>query len=87
MPAGVAEPALAGGLLPHVAVVEHPQLVAEQVGDRGDVAAHVGDDPHPDLVGDLGSGSGKAGAAVDGPAGLGGERLDALGAAGRRSGS
>ena len=53
VPAGVAEPALAGRLLPQVAVVEHGQLAAEHVGDRGHVAAHVGDDPDADLVGDL----------------------------------
>ena len=52
VPAGVAEPALARGLLAEVAVVEHGQLAAEHVGDRGDVAAHVGDHPDADLVGD-----------------------------------
>ena len=78
VPAGVAEPALARGLLPHVAVVEHPQLVAEQVRHRGDVAVQVGDHPDPDLVGDLLQRVGVERAAVDRAVGLRRERGDAL---------
>ena len=62
MPAGVAEPALARGLLAEVAVVEDGQLAAEHVGDGGHVAAHVGDHAEADLVGDVGERVG-----VDGP--------------------
>ena len=54
VPAGVAEAALARGLLAEVAVVEHLQLAAEGLRDRGHVAAHVGDHPDADLVADLG---------------------------------
>ena len=54
VPAGVAEPTFAGGLSAHVAVLEHGELVGEQVGHGGDVAEHVGDHADADLVGDLG---------------------------------
>ena len=57
VPAGVTPPALARRLQAHVAVVEQPHLVGEQRGDRVDVLAQIGDDPQPDLVGDLASGS------------------------------
>ena len=40
--ARVAEPALAGGLAAHVAVVEDAELVGEQAGDGVDVAVQVG---------------------------------------------
>ena len=57
MPARVAPPALARGLQPHVTVIEQPHLLGEQIGDRGDIVAQIGDHPQADLVGDLDSGS------------------------------
>ena len=51
--AGVAEPALAGRLAAEVAVVGDDHLVGQQVGDRRDVVAHVGDHPDAELVADL----------------------------------
>ena len=65
MPAGVAEPALAGGLPAHVPVVLDDDLVGQQLGDGGDVAEHVGDDPDPDLVGDVAQRVGVQQLAVD----------------------
>ena len=58
VPTGVAEVALVGGLLAEVAVVEYQQLVAEQIGDGGDVAVEVEDDAHPDRIGDVDEGIG-----------------------------
>ena len=52
--AGVPEPALASGLLTHVAVVEHRELLTQHIGDSRHVAVDVGDDPQTDLVGDAG---------------------------------
>ncbi len=82
VPAGVAEPALAGGLLAEVAVVEDGQVGAEHLGHRGHVAAHVGDDPDADLVGDVDERVGVDREPVDGAGRLGREGLDALGPAG-----
>ena len=78
VPAGVAEPALAGGQLPEVAVVEHRQLLGEQRGHGLDVVADVGDHPDAELVADVAQRVG-----VERPSGLGpgrllGERRDAL---------
>ena len=53
MPAGIAPPAFARGLQPHVPIVEQTHLVGQQRRDRVDVLAQVGDDPQADLVGDL----------------------------------
>ena len=80
VPAGIAPPALACGLQPHVAVVEQSHLVGEQRRHRVDVLAQIGDDPQPDLVGDLDQRVAEESPTVDDPLGLGGERLDALGA-------
>ena len=79
VPARVAEPALGGGLLTHVAVVEQDELGAEQLGHGLHVGQDIRHDAHADLVGDLG-----LGVAVDEPAsdttrGLGGIGLDGLG--------
>ena len=54
VPTGVAEPALARGLLAPVAVVVHEHLLGQNVGDGVDVVAYVGDHPDAELVGDLG---------------------------------
>ena len=79
VPARIAPAAFARGLQTHVAVVEQPHLVGEQRRDRVDVVAQIGDDPQPDLVGDLHQGVAEESLAVDGPFGLGRERFDALG--------
>ena len=53
MPARVTEPAGPRGLAAHVAIVEHRQLVGQQLGDGVDVTADVGDDPNSYLIGDV----------------------------------
>ncbi len=78
--AGVAEPALARGLLAQVTVVVHDDLVAEQLGDSGDIAVHVGDDPDADLVGDVAQRVGIERLTVEGAGSLLGEARHALGA-------
>ena len=80
--AGVAEPALAGRLATHVAVVEDAELVGQQTGHRIHVAVQVGHHPDADLVGDLGEGVRVDLFAIQGPRGLGGERGHRLGASG-----
>ena len=82
VPARVTEPAGAGGLAAHVSIVEHRELVGQQLGDSVDVTADVGDDPNPDLVGDVPHRVGMRPGAVALAGGLGGERRDGLGPAG-----
>ena len=77
--AGVPPSAFTRRFQAHVAVVEQPHLIGEQRRDSVDVLAKIGDDPQPDLVGDLGQRVGEESAAVGGACGLGRERLDALG--------
>ena len=85
--AGVAEPALAGGELAEVAVVDHPQLLGQQRGHSLHVVAHVGDHPDAEQVADVAQRVGIERCAVVGAGRLLRERRDALGPAGRWSGS
>ena len=80
--AGVAEPTLTRRLLAHVAIVVDHDLVREQVGDGLDVAVHVGDHPHADLVGDVPQRVGEHRPAVGDAGGLGRERRHGLRATG-----
>jgi hypothetical protein len=50
VPAGVTEASFAGRQAAHVAVLEDGVVLPEQLGHREDVALHIGDDAHADLV-------------------------------------
>ena len=75
VPAGVAEAALARGLVAHVAVVVTTTWSPSRSATARDVAVDVGDHADADLVGDLAQRVGVDRHPVDRPAGLVGERL------------
>ena len=82
MAAAVAEATLARGLLTHVPVFEHGELVGKEFGDGDDIALDVGNDADADLVSDFAEGLAVDGLAVAFAGGFGGKRFDALGPTG-----
>ena len=84
VPARVPEATLSRGVPTHVAVLEDGELVGvgEELGDRDDIAVDIGDDPDPDLVGDLAQRVGMHGAPVPLTVRLGREGAHRLGPSG-----